>query len=166
MCPPFATSLAWICSLFRASWPCLGCSGSPVGLSVPRLLGMERAQSEALETSAEKPELAGWQCWMSGWLTCFFGHRNSWYICYTRLLVVAVLFRITFSLFYNVIKIALYSLLCRAGKEVISWTKILCFACLKIIFKIVNVIRNVQKGLTTPFPTLFHGMSLQSAMNS
>lgn len=55
--PLLATSLTTVRSLFRAPGPCLGCSGSPVGLSVPRLLGTETSRSEALETSADIPEL-------------------------------------------------------------------------------------------------------------
>lgn len=121
-CPPFATSLAWICSFFRASWPCLGCSGCPLGLSVPRLLGIESSWSEALETVVQRNQSCqggNAEC-QAGWLTCFLGHRNSWYISVTQdcWLHVQELFWLTFGLFYNVTQVALYPLLWRAGKEV------------------------------------------------
>lgn len=106
---------------FLGPWPCVGCSGSPAGLSVPRLLGIGRVWSEALETVEQRHHSCqggNAEC-QAGWLPCFLGHRNSWSISVTQdcWLHVQELFWLPFSLFYNVTQVALYPLLCRAGKE-------------------------------------------------
>lgn len=88
-CPPFATSLAWIWSLFRAltlSWllrqPCWIISSQAPW----HWKGLIRGTGNS---SAETPQLSGWQCWMSGRLAALFSWPQKLLIhfCYTRLLV-------------------------------------------------------------------------------